>query len=261
MKHFLALLLAPAVVFSVAAPVPPAKADEILVQNDGAVILVITNDQVLAESTTKKEESKPKPAQTVTLAPSNAQSVVKINPKTTGDKKIEVTVSVGVPVKKAGTIIPAAAPNPAPAAAGSNITKKVDQVVAEGVNGKSVLTIKPNNSGQITISQENTDVSTALPIQIDTVTHTLSNETSKILVLPKEAAQGANNQIKSEVSQISLTGSANGPVYNVSGNEKGKLLGLLPVQSITRVTLSAQTGRVIQASQSPLFGVFGFLIK
>ncbi len=261
MRQLLALILAPVILVSAVAPVPAAKADEILVQNDGAVILVITNDQVLAESTTKKEEPTPKPAQTVTLAPSNAQSVVKINPKTTTDKKIEVTVSVGVPVKKAGTTTTAPAPNPAPAAVGGNITKKVDQVVAEGINGKSVLTIKPNTSGQITISQENTDVTTNLPLQIDTVSHAISNENQKIAVLPKEAAQGAQNEINNGINQISLTNGANGLVYNVSGNEKGKLLGLLPVQSIITVTLSAQTGRVTNTSQSPLFSVFGFLIR
>lgn len=231
--------------------VPPTKADDLIIQDSGAVILIITNNQVLAESTSatktppKKEEPKPAPTpKTETLAPANTPSTVKINPKTTSDKKIEVTVSPSIPDTR----------KPA-------VTKTVDKVVAQGVNGKAILTITPNTSGQITINQGSAAAQTNLPLQINTTTHTISNGPNNIFVLPKEAADGASKEINNGIDKINLISQDNSPVYDIQGSQKGRLLGILPVQSAISVNLSAQTGRITHTSQSPLFSVFKFLIQ
>lgn len=242
-----------------------AKADDLIILDDGRVILLITNN-VLAETTTKGKAPPaappPAPAKTVPLTPAHTQSEVKINPPINNDKKIQVTITT--PTKQSNI----ASPQPA-----TVINKAVDQVVAKGAAGQTVFSIKSEKANQLIIKQEDIQVKTPLPLQIDTVSHALSIPSSngsagsdKIQVLPKEAVQGILNKGILENknindAKISLTKDSSGVNYTVQSEKNGKLFGFIPVKAPTEVTLSAQTGKVVITPRSVIFNFVGKLIK
>lgn len=319
-----------------------AKADNLVIQDDGNIILVITTDGVLGVSTTTapqvpakstapvqqsnppqqnkpqsvppqpqhtetKQQSSPQsptnsspqiPAKTIPIVPPHTESTVQINPPINNDKKVQVTITTGTSAQTPPpiTIQPAAqikksltspaaspsrgasktsvtltpAPTNTPSTSTTAVTETVDQVVAQGTNGKPVLSITSAKANQLTIQQGTTQVTTALPLQIDTLTHSLSipsqNESTKVNVLPTEAMQGILDKgilTTQNVNQakIDLTNGTSGVDYTVSSQKQGKLFGLFPVQSPVQVTLSAQNGKVVKTSQSLLFNLFGGLIK
>jgi len=265
------------------------KADDLVIMDDGRVILFIT-DNVLAESTVKDKggEKKappatqpppaPPPVKTVPLLPAHTQSEIKINPPINNDKKIRVTITTPAPVKQPPNI--GSSPSTSKSAPSSSqpatvINKTVDQVVAKGAGGQTVFTIKSKKANQLTINQEETQVKTALPLQIDTVSHALSVPSSngsagseRISVLPKEAIQGIVNKGILENknvndAKISLTkdSSGSGVNYTVQSEKAGKLFGVISVKAPTEVELSAQTGKVVTTPRSVLFNFVGRFIK
>lgn len=323
-KKLLALLLLFLLAFPFSAQVMIAKADDLIIQDDGKVILVITNNNgVLGETTAKntavKESAKPAapaqksnpppppppshpapqaPAKIVPLVSPHTQSTVQINPPINNDKKMQVTITTEATpktpqsitnqaVKTAPTGISAnSKPSPKPTAPGNSptivspkstsatptnvVSKTVDQVVAQGSNGQPVLTIKSDQARQLTIQQGPTQVTTTLPLQIDTLTHSLSvpspNASTKVSVLPTEALQGildkgSLNAQDITKAKINLTKDETGVNYTVQGERKGKLFGIFDVNSPVQVKLSAQNGKVVNTSQSLLFNMLGGFIK
>ncbi|MCL5113569.1 MAG: hypothetical protein M1372_00165 [Patescibacteria group bacterium] len=322
-KKLFALFLLLLLIFPFSAQVMIAKADDLIIQDDGKVILVITNNNgVLGESTAKnipiKESPKPAapaqksnppppppshpasqtPAKVVPLVPPHAQSTVQINPPINNDKKMQVTITTEAAPKTPQPITNQAAKtsptgisansktSPKPTApktsptivspkstsfAPSNVVSKtVDQVVAQGSNGQPVLTIKSDQARQLTIQQGHTQVTTALPLQIDTLTHSLSvpssNASTKVSVLPTEALQGILEKGSLSAqditkAKINLTKDETGVNYTVQGEKKGKLFGIFDVNSPVQVKLSAQNGKVVNTSQSLLFNTLGGFIK
>jgi len=282
-----------------------AKADELLIQDDGNVLLLITNNGVLGISTTTKDQPKSnvqpqhpqtstqqqnisqKPTEdkkdnskTVPLVPPNTQSTVQINPPINNDKKVQVIVTTNninqPPHIQIDNQIKNFVPTQIPAQTNVNssqphvIARSVDQVIAQGASGKPVITIKSDKANELTIQQGSTKVTTLLPLQIDTLSHSLNvaskNQQAVINVLPSEALQGvlekgfldaqsANN------AKINLTSDSSGVNYNVNSQKRGKLFGVINVQTPVQVRLSAQTGKVVNSSQSPLFSIFGGLIR
>ncbi len=254
-----------------------AKADVLIIKDDGQVILVITSGtEVLGVSSAttpapqptsapqpeQKKEQKPeqKEVKTVPVTAPHVESTVSISLPVKNDKKLNVTIT---PVSSAG---PAAVPQTAKT---NGVTKVVDEVVAQGANRQKIYSIKSNQANQLTIEQANTQVSTKLPLQIDTKTHDLSVSTpnvTPILVLPKQAVQGVvnkgliNSQNMPQV-KISLTQSPNGVGYNFQGQKTGKLLNLFDVSTPVEVQLSAQNGKIEKVTQSPVFSIFGSLIN
>ena len=349
------ILLLP--IFALLTRASVGKADDLVIQDDGKVVLIITNSGVLGESTTVPKEpvktaappqqqsvppqhieqkqqssSSPSsnpapqaPAKTVSLVPPHTESTVQINPSTSNDKKVQVTitthaivpqtpssvVSIKAPVITAAvttntngnmqhisqtvTNLPAkpfvtvtssptlksqqtiatqttTTANTLPSAVNppSVLTKTVDQVVAQGSNGQPVITIKSDQAHQLTIQQGSTNVITSLPLQINTLTHSLSvssqHQSATINVLPSEALQGIlNNGLLNtqDVNQtkINLTKDTNGINYTVNTQKQGKLFGVFPVNSPVQIKLSAQNGKIVTVAQSVVFSIFGGFIK
>lgn len=263
-----------------------------------------TNPATSAPAAKPANPSTPAPAapqKVVPIAPAHTESTVQINPSGNNDKKIQVTIIKGTPAPAAAatnlatkapattqptttttlktqTGAPLATPKPAPTPISfinqpgntTAVTKTVDQVVEQGANGQPVVSIKSDQNNSVTVQQGPTQVSTSLPIQINSTSHVISivtpdGNSTKVSVLPTEAVKGAtqNGLISNSTgTQTTITQESGGQVvYNVSGDKTGKLLGIFPVNSPVTVQLSAQTGKVIKVTQSPLLNLFGFLIR
>ncbi len=251
-----------------------AKADDLIIEDSGAVILVITNNSVLAETTDKKESAKPAATpgaapQIVPVAPANSESKVKISPNTTSDKKIRITIETTTP-KAANQA--AFSTIPAPKVTPTTIEKTVDNVILRGADKQPVLSIKPNQNqnNEVNIQQQNINVSTNLPIQIDTKSHVISVQTTsgtqQVSVLPDQAVKGAqqkivNQNLETVKSDVSLNQENGQTVYTVNQERKGKFLGAFDITLPSSVRISAQTGKTISVWQSPVSLLFGFLIR
>ncbi len=155
------------------------------------------------------------------------------------------------------------------------VNKTVDQVVAKGAAGQTVFSIKSEKANQLTINQEETQVKTTLPLQINTTSHALSVPSSngsagsdRISVLPKEAIQGIvdkgileNKNVSGAKISLTKDPSGSGVNYTVQTEKSGKLFGLIPVKAPKEVSLSAQTGKVVTTPRSVLFNFVGNFIK
>lgn len=327
-KKLLVSLLLFLLAFPFSAQIIIANADDLIIQDDGKIVLVITGSNVLGATTQhaeQKQQSASKsnpapqtPAKTVPLVPAHTESTVKINPPINNDKKVQVTITTGTtaqtsqpatnpPTKSSITVITSSPlknqqgqintpltpiittplttitisspskiqqgtipTNPSSVTSKNVITKTVDQVVAQGANGQPVITIKSDQARQLTIQQGSTKVTTSLPLQIDTLTHSLSvpspDQSARVSVLPAEALQGIVNKGLLNTqgvnqAKIDLTKDANGVNYTVQSEKKGKLFGIFSIQSPVQVKLSAQTGKVTKISQPLLFNLFGGFIK
>ena len=237
------------------------------------------------------------PTKVVSLVPPHTQSTVQINPPINNDKKMQVTITTGAAPRTPQSITNQAAkasptgisansvsqrptgttasptivsPKSTSTAPGNVVSKTVDQVVAQGSNGQPVLTIKSDQARQLTIQQGPTQVTTTLPLQIDTLTHSLSvpssNASTKVSVLPTEALQGILEKGSLSAqditkAKINLTKDETGVNYTVQGEKKGKLFGIFDVNSPIQVKLSTQNGKVVNTSQSLLFNMLGGFIK
>lgn len=243
-----------------------ANPDDLLIKDDGMVILIVSDSEVLAsqsKSQNKKESKPPAPTKAVPVTSPHTESRVNINPSINNDKKVQVIIT---PTPQA--------PRPTSAPLGSSattpsITKTVDQVVAQGSNGKTVFTIKSDQANQLTIRQGNTNVSTSLPLQIDTATHSISvpssTGNSKVSVLPSEVIKGiidsrVLNTNSLSQAKIDLTKDVSGINYTLNSQESKKLFGLNIKYPVT-VKLSAENGKVVNVSKPILFSLFGNFLK
>ena len=271
--------------FFLSASLSFAKADDLVIMDDGRVVLYVTNN-VLADSIKNNEEEKkpaapiPTPAKAVSLAPAHTQSTIKIDAPINNDKKVQVTITTPSPTQAKppapqaptsiqGPINPPSSPSPNTTV----VTKTVDQVVAKGAGGQTVFSIKSEKANQLTISQEDTKVKTSLPLQIDSLSHALSvpgssgvPEPTRISVLPKEAIQGIVSkgvlQSKSAgEAQITLTKDLSGVNYTVDSVKSGKLFGIVSIKAPEEVQLSAQTGKIVPTPKSTILNFFGNFIK
>lgn len=175
-----------------------ANADTLVIMDSGAIDLIVgdgvstvTND---AESQTLGLEAK---AKEVNLVPERTESVVKVEPSKTDSKKVQVTVTQ---VSKQTAPAPSQARGEKQTKTGNApppIVKEVDQVVAQGKSGNVVLSVNPagkdsNGKGQVSINQGATSATTSLPVQINSVKHSVSvvspqGTQENLSVLPKEA--------------------------------------------------------------------------
>lgn len=261
-----------------------ANADTLIITDSGAVNLIVgdgvstvTND---AESQTLGLEVK---AKEVNLVPERIESVVKVEPSKTDNKKVQVTVTQ---VSKQTTPASSQAQAKKPP-----IVKEVDQVVAQGKLGNVVLSVNPagkdsSGKGQVSINQGATSATTSLPVQINSVKHSVSvispqGTQENLSVLPKEAVQDAvskglidagtpvktvqevpallvpeqsqgktnptarpSQQGKQAPPKTSVEILQNGPVYQISGNKTINLLNIVNFKIPVNVRMSAKTGEV-----------------
>ncbi|SRR5260221_945269 len=263
-----------------------AKADDLIIKDNGQIVLILTTDEdVLGDSkeapSSDTVSTTPNPAPTtvssptkiVPVVPAHTESTVQISSSTTSDKKVQVTITKGTPApapqknQTAGTTAttkPVVTTQPA-----STVIKTVDRVVEQGKNGQPVVSIKSDNANEITLQQGTTKISTSLPIQINSSSHVISvvtpdGNSTKLSVLPTEAVQEPSQQgfiTNSLDTKSTITEDKGQIVYNISGNKTGKLFGVFPVNSPVNIHISAETGKILNVFQSPLLSLFGFLVR
>ena len=208
-----------------------AKADDLVIQDNGSIILLITGSGVLAAETSKDskgQKSAPAPAPSVTstkvVVPPKTDSTVKIDPKPSNDNKVKIIVQTpAAPLLNSGFSKNTPAPNTNPQGSGlppaslapstnpspttvSAPQTVVDKVVLNGPDEKPLITISGDNSKNLNIQNGSVSLSTNLPIQVDnsvapdgTVKHDLSvtdnGKQVKISVLPDVAVKAADTEV------------------------------------------------------------------
>lgn len=246
-----------------------ANPDDLLIRDDGMVILLVSQGSVLAsQAKPNKKDETPPSSKAVPLVPAHTEATVKITSPINNERKVQVTIT---PKPQTATPqVPSQIRSPQPTSPTNTITKTVDQVVAQGANGQIVFSIKSDQANELTIKQGNTKVSTSLPLQIDTTTHSISvtsdNGPSKVSVLPSEAIKGIIDKgilDSKSISQakIDLTKDTNGLNYTLQGQESKKLFGSLNVKYPVEVKLSAENGKVVNISKPVLFELFRNFLK
>lgn len=283
LKYLVSLVIV-LVLFSVSAPISYARADDLIIKDDGTVVLYITSlsgNNVLGASSTqnnKSEGPKPTTPKTEVLVEPKQKSTIQINPPTSNEKKVSVTITTN-PVTNSSSqpslqpTSPVNSESSKPPSVNLNtstappIQKTVDQVVAEDSKGQPVFSIQPRSNNNLSLSQGNTIVSSSLPIQMDNQSHKLSVVTSSgsenIAVLPVQAVRSIT--VKGLVSDpnnlnINLSQEQNQAIYDIKGERNGRLLGLFYLQSPVEIKFSAQTGKIVSTSESPVFSLLGFWI-
>lgn len=130
------------------------------------------------------------------------------------------------------------------------------------------IEIGTSSANQLSITSQNVQALTTLPISLNPQTNTLSvttpQGTKNLTVLPNQAVSTVlqQNLLSSITSQISSSGSSsattqltvlnNQPVFAVDGVLQKKLLGLFPIGYAKTVYVSATNGQVVSTTQSPL---------
>ena len=228
------------------------------------------------------------------VAPPSSSTTVKISPNTSSDKKLKITIETST----GNTTANSASPKPAQTSPSTSTTtvvntvttpvatstptsvsktnvtstdKAADNVVLRDQDKQPVLTITADQKQTtgVNIQQHDVNVSTSLPVQIDTKTHIISVQTSSgtenVSILPDQAVAGAEKQTntnptnaKPAVSLVSENGNA---TYIVDQQKKGKLLGIFDVTVPSQVKISAETGKTVSVWQSPVGTFLGFLIR
>lgn len=128
-------------------------------------------------------------------------------------------------------------------------------------------------AGEMVFAQGRVGAKTTRTLSLDTTTNELIVETdrgqSRVAILPSAAVssllaanvidetsqdQELDGLVKENLPQvesmIELTDSAEGVAYQISGSKREWMFGLLPVSIAKRVSVSAETGEVLQIDQS-----------
>ncbi len=269
----IAVLVLQAVSLVFTQQVAVAKADDLIIEDDGTIILIIGNSNVLAATDPNTPGSKiPVEKKVETIVPPKTETKVEIKASGKDDKKINIKIET----KPRAAAQPAATVGKPPAPTAANqpiqtITKTVDTVILRDANKQPVLNIKSDKADQVTIQQKTTTAATSLPVQVDTQTHEVSVTTSEgqknVSVLPDQAIKGAEDKavsdkhlpvVQKDVKLIQESGQA---VYQVNEVRQGKLFGVLSVSLPTHVKLSAQTGKTTSVWESPITVFLGPFIK
>lgn len=266
-----------------------AKADDLVIEDDGQIVLMITEQSVLGVSTTQKPQDHPPaapqpPTKVIPLVPAHMESTVQIAPSKPDDKKdnkktdnkdnktdnkLEVTITTGPPAPTpSNPLSKPALKNSSPAP----LTKVVDQVVAVGKNGEMIMSVKSDQNNHVTISQGQIQATSTVPLKMvtvnqnGTVMHTLRVDTpngpQKISVLPEEAIhsqQGVLNNPKTATTTLTLENDL--PIWKIHGEKVLKVGPLEIMKSPVEIDIDAQTGKRKKISQPFIFSVLGIFVK
>src|SRR5258708_10277594 len=118
-KKILGVVFLSQLIFFFLGPLVLAKADDLVIKDDGQVVLVITSEDAVLGVTTaspapatpsKPAPASPPPGTTTTVAPktvpivaAHVESTVQVKPSTTNNKKLEVTVTKPTPTSTGTT--------------------------------------------------------------------------------------------------------------------------------------------------------------
>ncbi len=250
------LLLLP--VYTASAPLVLAQADSIVIQNDGAVNLVIEK-QILGISVQAASPQSPKtvPVKVVPIVSGNTPSKVTVQATKQEDKKVTVTVTEK-PAAKSPTTSSSVGTSPSAPAKPAKVisTQTVDRVVLQGANNTEVVSISKSGN-TLLLQQEGTKATSDLSITVDSQTHALSAPASggkeTKLILPKVAADSLShegllqiNTVSPSSPQFTLSQDKTGDII-YSTQPSGKLFGVFSIPTPT-VSISNETGKI---SSSP----------
>jgi hypothetical protein len=233
-----------------------AKADTITIKSDGRVILTKTNQETLGDSTNsqspRQQNSIPfgPPINTLLLASSGVINMtVTVSPPSNNGEGLNVS------------ILDATSPQ-------NSITKNVNQVVQENVNGEQVLSIASVGENQMVIKQGEIQALTSLPIQIDPTTHSVSvitnNGPVEISILPLDAVRIAGQQrliSNPAVAKITLDKDQGQLVYVIEAEKRAKLFNFFEITTPVKINIHVQTGKVVKVSQSLAFSAIESINK
>lgn len=123
-----------------------------------------------------------------------------------------------------------------------------------------------SGSGQsVIIRRGQIEAETHFPLSVDSSSHTMTITTPSgktlINVLPDTAISNlVNSHVFTQTqTKVSLTEKDNQPVFEISGSDRQKLLGVIPVQVNKTAFVSPQTGELVQVQESTLNRILDFI--
>ncbi|HVZ66958.1 MAG TPA: hypothetical protein VG917_01730 [Patescibacteria group bacterium] len=144
-------------------------------------------------------------------------------------------------------------------------TQSVDEIIMESINN-GTLTITPaTSSGNLVITQGDTQTETSLPVQLDTtrekINVVIDGKTYEVIA-PVKVIDAIKTQgsfiIPSSITSI-LKAVDNKPVYVVSGLQNFQILGLLTLKLPISIHVSAENGNIIAVNNPALINILEFL--
>lgn len=237
--------------------------DSNVLGSSSGVIITVTASQFEPTSTpiptytpTPSPTYTPTPSPTPTSSPSNPSSTATPTPSPTR------------------TPTPTYTPTPTPSGTGnllvtiqnnsSTVTQNVDQIISE--DGDKTLIIAPTKRGdEIVITQGDNEVTTSLPIQIDTEEKslkTVTNEKVSTVITPDEVfeiVKNAGTYIIPSTIKTELIDSDGKPVYKVAGLERIQIIRLFSVKLPITLYISATDATIVKVDESFITKILLFL--
>jgi len=151
---------------------------------------------------------------------------------------------------------------------GSSTEKAVPSSSTSLINikdGKSAdVSIKVNTDGTATLVNDDITVTTNYPVVIDPNSQTIAIKTPNGVVavntLPSQAVGNIGQTDKPTTIQSAVLGAHNGEVYyDLSGTQKRKFLGIIPITAHVTTKINADDGSVSSIDRPWFLDVFGFL--
>ncbi len=124
--------------------------------------------------------------------------------------------------------------------------------------------ISVGSNGTVTLVNNGITVTTNQPVVIDPKSQTIGIKTATgvtvISTLPSQAVNDLKQSDKPTVIQSAVLGEQNGQAYyDISGMQKRKFVGLIPVNATIETKINAQNGTVISSDKPWYLDFLGFL--
>lgn len=127
-----------------------------------------------------------------------------------------------------------------------------------------MVAIRVDKNGTVTLVNNDVTVSTGFPVVIDPKSQTIAirtpNGVTVINTLPSQALNGVGAADKPTTIQSAVLGAQDGRAYyEVTGTQKRKFLGLMPVTADIQTKINADNGGVVFVNRPWFLNFLGFL--
>lgn len=124
--------------------------------------------------------------------------------------------------------------------------------------------VSVGKNGTVTLVNNGITVQTNFPVVIDPKSQTIGIKTATgitlISTLPSQALNGLPTSDKPTIVQTAVLGEQNGQAYyDISGTQKRKFIGLIPVNANVETKINVQDGSVISSDKPWYLTYLGFL--
>ncbi len=128
------------------------------------------------------------------------------------------------------------------------------------------VSVQIGNANSVTITNGPYTITTQFPVVVDPTTQTMAIRTPSgvtvIKTFPAQALQSLPPQNKlNSVTSINLTAQQGTPVYQTTGIQIRKFLGLFPITGKVSEQINAQTGQVTMTNMPWYFSVLNFAFQ